>query len=292
MKISPKFRTIVLSGGGIRGFCHLGFLKYLEEHDMTSFVDTLFCTSVGSIIGACWVLGMTSDQIKEAFYACNTAMLKMDGIQHLFTKFGISNAEYFIAHLYDTLLKNNINPLVTFKEVSKRLFITGTNLTTHQVEYFSATSTPNMRILDAVRISIAIPFLISPQQYNGTYYVDGGISVNFPMAAAIDDFNERYAAHTGFTLSENIIGCALDEMPPTAVNSIEDFAYNVIACIIKRQAAFLSPYTVVIDTCTISPFSFDTDPKIRDDMFERGYTTTNIYINNLMKNKIKRRKSF
>lgn len=59
------------------------------------------------------------------------------------------------------------NPdLITFREhktfFKKDLFITGTNLDTRKAELFSADTTPNFPVADAVRISMSIPFFFQP----------------------------------------------------------------------------------------------------------------------------------
>ena len=58
-------RGLVLSGGGTRGFAHLGALKALEESGITA--DVISGTSVGSIVGALVADGYTALQIFDLF---------------------------------------------------------------------------------------------------------------------------------------------------------------------------------------------------------------------------------
>lgn len=53
---------IAFAGGGARGFAQVGALKALEEHNVRH-ADIVCGTSVGSIIGAAYSLGMNSDEI-------------------------------------------------------------------------------------------------------------------------------------------------------------------------------------------------------------------------------------
>ncbi len=53
---------IVLSGGGARGFAHLGVLKALEEANI--FPSAIAATSAGALVGAFIADGYKSDEVK------------------------------------------------------------------------------------------------------------------------------------------------------------------------------------------------------------------------------------
>lgn len=63
----------------------------------------------------------------------------------------------------------------------KSLYVTGTNLTNGSLKVFSAETDPNMKVVDAVRITMSFPFGFEPVEYQGHYYADGGIADNYPM---------------------------------------------------------------------------------------------------------------
>ncbi len=59
--MKPKKIGLALSGGGARGFAHVGVLKVLAEHNIT--FDMIAGTSAGSIIGAALAAGLSVDNI-------------------------------------------------------------------------------------------------------------------------------------------------------------------------------------------------------------------------------------
>jgi len=59
----PKI-GLVLSGGGARGFAHIGVLKVLEAHRIP--VDYIAGTSMGSIVGGLYASGLTPAEIEHA----------------------------------------------------------------------------------------------------------------------------------------------------------------------------------------------------------------------------------
>jgi len=64
--MTMKYKTgLVLSGGGTRGFAHIGALKALEEDGIRP--DVVSGTSVGSIVGAMYADGFTPDRMLEIF---------------------------------------------------------------------------------------------------------------------------------------------------------------------------------------------------------------------------------
>ncbi len=58
----PKI-GLVLSGGGARGFAHIGVLKILEENNVP--IDYIVGTSMGSIVGGLYAIGLTPEEIES-----------------------------------------------------------------------------------------------------------------------------------------------------------------------------------------------------------------------------------
>src|SRR6187551_3069584 len=67
-KPRPKI-GLVLSGGGARGFAHIGVLQWLEEHHIP--VDYVAGTSMGGLIGGLYAIGLTPDEMKDVAYNIN-----------------------------------------------------------------------------------------------------------------------------------------------------------------------------------------------------------------------------
>ena len=65
----PRCRLLVLSGGGARGFAHIGIVKALREADIP--IDLVGGTSMGAILGAgvslCWSIDELTDRFRRAF---------------------------------------------------------------------------------------------------------------------------------------------------------------------------------------------------------------------------------
>ena len=60
---TPKFKGLALSGGGARGFAHIGVIRAFEENDIDFPIVT--GTSVGSLVGSIYAYGLNSQEMIE-----------------------------------------------------------------------------------------------------------------------------------------------------------------------------------------------------------------------------------
>src|SRR5687767_4215551 len=66
----PRF-ALVLSGGGYRGFAHIGVLKVLDQEQMKP--DLVVGTSVGAVIGSLYAAGLAATEIEQRALAFDLA---------------------------------------------------------------------------------------------------------------------------------------------------------------------------------------------------------------------------
>lgn len=180
--------TLCISGGGIKGICILGCIKNLIKNNIISLnnIKNYYCCSVGSIISFLFILGLST---KDICYMCKKLNLEMYKLKFDFDKFftnkGIDDATNIMIILQTVLYKKTNKYDITFAELYKlydiKLNIITTNITLLKEKLFSYDTTPNMSVMIAIRMSIAIPIIFSPVLYNNNYYIDGGIINNFPI---------------------------------------------------------------------------------------------------------------
>ena len=173
--------TLILSGGGLLGICTLGALEVLfEEYDQNQFLRI-----AGSSAGALIAMMLCIKKPKDLFEIMKEI--------NLFDESNIDFSEFletkgFLKHdLICDVLSLYISKKCTFEEfykiTNKHLLIVGTNLTLQTKEYFDYKKTPNMSVLEAVCISISVPFVFHQRLYNGSIYTDGCVTENFPWNA-------------------------------------------------------------------------------------------------------------
>jgi predicted acylesterase/phospholipase RssA len=74
----------------------------------------------------------------------------------------------------------------TFSEIHKKVYISSYCLNRARTEYFSVDTHPDMKVIDAVCMSIAIPILVSSVKYNDMIYMDGCTKEVIPVTPFLD----------------------------------------------------------------------------------------------------------
>ena len=155
---------IVLSGGGARGFAHIGVLKALNENGI--YPDVISAVSAGSIVGSLYADGYAPDEIFNLFIKLD--IFKLVKFQKPW--FGLLRA----SGLQKTL--QNELKATCFEELKIPMYVAATNFTKAKIDYFDAGP-----IIPAILASSAIPLILKPVLLNGDYYVDGGLMNNLPV---------------------------------------------------------------------------------------------------------------
>lgn len=199
-----KKTNLVISGGGLKGFCALGAVQKLLDDKNLDDIKTYCGTSVGSIICLLLNIGYSAIEIYKVLEGIDFSnVLKFYDIDEILEpNFGLSSSIRIIQIVYSFMKTRNINKNITFKQLydltNSKLIITGSCLNDLCAHYFSVDNTPNMNVLKAIEISICIPFLFKPVYYDNKLWVDGGCMNNYP----IDLFKEE---------KQNTIGIYLDQ---------------------------------------------------------------------------------
>ncbi len=156
---------VALSGGGIKGLCHAGVLKALEEQYMIP--DVISGVSAGAVIGALYADGHSPDEISQLFK--NISFRQM-------TKPRIPNGGFFSIDAFREFLEKHLRA-TTFEELSIPLRVVATDL-----DHGNSIAFSSGNLLDSIIASCSVPVLFLPQVIDGSHYVDGGVLKNFPVS--------------------------------------------------------------------------------------------------------------
>lgn len=163
---------LALSGGGARGFSHIGVLKVLDElHVRPAVVSGC---SMGAIIGALYCIGYSAEQIEKKV---NEITVKKIVKLLLNRKSSSGKIEYFLNLLFEEK---------TFEDLLIPLYVNAVDINTGEEVIFNKGN-----LAKAVRASIAIPMVFKPVTINGRVLVDGGIKNNLPVDILINQGVDR-----------------------------------------------------------------------------------------------------
>lgn len=164
---------IVLSGGGARGFAHIGVLKALNEAGI--YPEMISAVSAGGIVGVLYADGFAPDEIFELFKKLDIFKI----LKFYRPAFGMLKADGLEKALRQNLRSKNLESLPI------PITICATNFSKAKTEFFTQGD-----IVSTVLASSAIPVVIKPIQIQGDYYVDGGLMNNLPVEPLLGVCNE------------------------------------------------------------------------------------------------------
>jgi NTE family protein len=187
---------LVLSGGGAKGFAHVGVLKVLEEAGVR--VDYIAGTSMGAIVGSMYASGYNAREIDSLMRTFDFNVLLQDeiprnskpfyekerGEKYALTfplqkgKIGIPKAfskGQNILNLTTDLLQH-VDTINDFNKLPIPFLCIATNLETGDQELLNSGFLPKV-----VQASSAFPTLLEPVEIDGKFLIDGGVVNNFPV---------------------------------------------------------------------------------------------------------------
>ncbi len=290
---SIQYENLVFEGAGIRGLAYCGALMELDERKMLQPIQRVAGTSSGAITATLLSVGYTPQEIFEMIGNTNFAKfndgggLFIGGTLRLFRRMGYYKGKKFTRWMENCIAAKVGNANITFKElesltkenpVFKTLVITATCMNHQKVEYFSVQTYPNMRLVDAVRASMAVPLYFEPLIINDKgepqdmrhfqdhdhVLLDGGFLSNFPIWVFDDSTKyETQAKKTiGFRIDSDYqiqVDRTKSKLPLYyTIHSTKDLIGSVYYLMKENLNRFiLTPFdwerTVSISDCGIGP---------------------------------------
>lgn len=236
---------IVLSGGGVRGFAHLGVLQALNDAGI--FPDIVSGTSAGALAGVLYCDGYTPKEILKIMNTHN----RFDYMRPAMPRDGLLQISGIAK-----ILENNLKAK-TFHELKIPLFVTATDLNNGKAVYFNEGP-----LLNPVIASSSIPVLFKPVIINHIHYVDGGVLDNLPIKPIENICNFIIGSHVNPIGYEEKINGLISVAQRT-------FMLSVSKEILEKSKKF----DLLIAPQELTNFGI-LDPEKAEEVFKVGFTAT------------------
>lgn len=196
----PKV-AFVLSGGGAKGFAHVGALKVLEEAGFKP--DIIAGTSMGGVIGGLYAIGYRSDTLEKIVLKTDWDDVVYDRVSRrslnsiererfdrYVVKFNFEGIKFisysgFVkgarVHNMLTRLCLPVSGVSDFSKLPIPFVCVATNIQTGEKVVLNKGNLP-----EAIRASMAIPSLFTSIEIDNRILVDGGLTQNYPIIEAKD----------------------------------------------------------------------------------------------------------
>ena len=269
------YKNLIFSGGGVKGYIFLGVFKYLEENDLRKNVNSIAGASIGSLFALCFVLDYTFDDLYKIFTKIdlmeNIDAFNGDIFSKFMNKYGIESGENLVRIAKIFIKYKTDKEDITLKELydfsGVELRISTSCVNDMDCIIFDHNNYPDVKVVDVLRMSVSIPFFFEPVLFNEKYYVDGGLTNNYP----IEIYKEEMKETLGFLISTK--NRKFDEK----IENLEQY----ILCILKSTLNYidyckLKEYkknTIVLHDDT-SMLNLTLSKEDKDKMVDLGYEKT------------------
>ncbi|MFZ1158609.1 MAG: patatin-like phospholipase family protein, partial [Candidatus Sulfotelmatobacter sp.] len=264
---------VALAGGGALGLAHIGVLQWMEENHIP--VDKLAGTSMGALVGAVFATGRSGVEMREFVktihwdeallaepsYAQLSYRRKQDrrdyqfggelGLKHGFNGPNGFDPGHGVGLVLDRM-SFAYSTISSFDDLPTPFRCVATDLLTGQAVVFHDGS-----LAQALRASMAIPGVFTPQELNGKVLADGGMVDNLPTDV-VRQMNV-----------DVVIAVDIVTQPPTptqfeSLSGVLTRAVDVMVLDNERRALQLADVVVSLDLGKLGAFDYDKAETIID----------------------------
>lgn len=191
----PDRVSLVLGGGGLKGFAHIGVLRALDERGIRPAL--VAGTSIGALIAAAYAGGMPiAEMERRALGLSKHDLFRVDHL-HMVTKRMLSPSLYLAGPLEE--LVQEIVPATTFRRLETPLLVNTVDLERGSQVIWGLPGLQDVPVADAVYASCALPGFFPPRVIRGRTCVDGGVMENLPLSIATQGVDAVIGVDVGST---------------------------------------------------------------------------------------------
>jgi predicted acylesterase/phospholipase RssA len=273
-------KHLVFSGGGPIMIQILAAIQELEKKEYLNMnnIETIYGTSAGAILAVMFSLNfdwqtLNDYIIKRPWH--DLFSIKVQNILDSYSKKGIFDSkivEKCFKPLFDAKdISLDITLEDFFKLTNKEIHLFSFEINEYKLFDISYKSHPNLKLLDAVQMSSALPILISPVFIDDKCFMDGGVACNYPLKFCIESgknpdeilgFKNKYSDNKTIINSES-----------TLLDYILNFLFKAV---FSMESNYVQPTITNEVICDTSYITFDTlraatsNIDVRKELFEKG----------------------
>jgi len=284
-------KHLVISGGGPIMIQILSTIQELERKEYLNMenIESIYGTSAGAIVGIMISLKFDWETLNDYIIKRpwqDVFPIKVQNILDAYSKkgiFDIKTVEKCFKPLFDAKdISLDIN-MKDFYELTKiDLHIFSFEVNEYKIVEISYKTHPDLKVLQAIQMTCALPVLISPVCLDDKCYMDGGVGCNYPLSFCIDSgkepneilgFKNKYSDEKIYINNESTL---LDYILRFLFKAIFNITNNYIQPVIQNE--------VICDTTYLTFEIFKsalTNIDVRRELFEKGKQSAHSFLDPL-----------
>ncbi|ADR35306.1 Patatin (plasmid) [Sulfuricurvum kujiense DSM 16994] len=230
-----KTVSLVLGSGGARGYAHIGVIEEIER--LGYQIVSISGSSMGALIGALYACGKI-----EEYKEWVIELKSIDLTKWLDISWNNRRGIFLGIKLMDKL--SEMIGRINIEELPIKYTAVATDLNRNKEVWFQ-----HGDLIDAVRASISIPFLLTPIQIDGMMLIDGGVLNPIPVAPTISD-------HSDLTIAVNLYADLLKSDIHLPDNVIENQSV-IRGVVLKTQKSIVKEENVPLPILNVLEKTLD-----------------------------------
>jgi predicted acylesterase/phospholipase RssA len=254
-------KHLVIGPGAMAYFAFAGALSALKDLNALNDLEDISGSSAGSILALLYILAK-GDMLRVMEFSINVPVgdLIKPVIKTLIKSFGLVGTRK-IRKIFKSLINEFVgHDDVTFAELYThwpvKLHVAACCIELSTTHYFSVDTAPNMSVVDAITMSISVPFLFAAFKHGPWHYIDGGTLEESPCAPFIGKDSVCVIRMNKWAIETNL-------------KDIKSYAVQIINSAMYLRHKYPNFPTVLVDAENIFDFKVSSDSKIRT--FVRAY---------------------
>ena len=172
--------ALVLGGGGLKGFAHIGVLRALAEKNIVP--DVYAGTSIGALIAAAYLSGTPIETLAERAEALRRKELfRLNHFGMLLDR--MRAPSIYLEEPLRELVASSITEK-TFADLPKPLLVNSVDIDRGARVVWGLPGLQDVPVRDAVYASCALPGFFPPGRVGDRTCIDGGVVDNLPVSMA------------------------------------------------------------------------------------------------------------
>lgn len=190
-----KIEHMVINGGGPLILNMYGAIKRTHELKMWEHknIKSYHGTSAGAILCLMIALNFEWEELDTFLINCpwnNFIKFNVLEIYNYYLKNGITDSAFVYGVFTPLFGAKDVDLDITFAQLSEKtninIHVYATHFKKFEIKEFSKDLTPDIRVLEAIYASTAVPIIFKPMKIDNEFYIDGCIYLHYPLAKCLE----------------------------------------------------------------------------------------------------------
>ena len=261
-------KHLAIGPGAMAYFAFLGAMGALRDCHELDNLEAISGASAGGLLAFFYVVA--EGNIKTILdYSVDIPIkdIMKPNIRQFLKNFGLVSQKKIRNVITDIIRVFFSKEDLTFRDLQAlrptmpKVYISAYCVNLGRTEYFSVDSTPNMSVVDALCMTISVPFLFATVEHQGRKYIDGGTMEDTPCGVFVGSTDVK------------VMRTVWSENPEYDTRNLKSYLVSILYTMMRMRSKYNYPF-IDIDMSKIEIFDFGVSTEAKLKMFSFGYHST------------------